>query len=147
MFTVRHILEEKGKFVWAIEAHQTVLEGLELMKEKDIGAVLVMEDEELIGIFSERDLARFCAGKENVDFNLSISNLMTSEIIYVTQDTTIDECMALMSQQRIRHLPVLEKSIPVAMISMRDVVEELISQKNITITSLENYILGRDYVV
>ncbi len=147
MFTVRHILEEKGKYVWAIESHQTVLEALELMKEKDIGAVLVMEDEDLIGIFSERDLARYCIGHEQVNLSISVSDLMSTVVIYVTQDTSIDECMALMSQERIRHLPVLEHGMPLAMISMRDVVEEMISQKNITIHSLENYILGQDYVV
>jgi CBS domain-containing protein len=144
MYTVKHLLDEKGRYVWAVEAGQTVLEALELMAEKDIGAVLVMDDAKIVGIFSERDFARYAVGKEEISLRIPVSELMTTEVFYVGENTSIDQCMALMNQKRIRHVPVLVNQQPVGIVSMRDVVDEYITEKDITIHGLENFIIGFD---
>ena len=145
MTTVWHVLNVKGKEVWTVGPDQTVLEALELMAEKNIGAVLVLENEKTVGIFSERDFARFSAKRGALSLYIPVSELMTQAVYYVSPDQSIDECMALMTQKHIRHLPVMEKGQLVGLISINDVVREVISEKEITIHSLENYIMGREY--
>jgi CBS domain-containing protein len=144
VYTVKHLLDEKGRYIWSVEVGQTILEALELMAEKDIGAVLVMDDAKIVGIFSERDFARIAVGKEEITLRLPVSDLMTTEVFCIGEDTSIAQCMALMNQKRIRHVPVLVNQQPVGMISMRDVVDEYISEKDITIHGLENFIIGLD---
>ena len=145
MATVWHLLNQKGRDVWSINPDQTVLEALELMSDKGIGAVVVLENDKIVGIFSERDFARFSAKKGSLSLYVSVNELMTQAVFTVHPEQSIDECMALMTQKHIRHLPVVDKGQLVGLISIGDVVREVISQKEITIHSLENYIMGREY--
>ncbi len=145
MATVWHLLNQKGRDVWSINPDQTVLEALELMSDKGIGAVVVLENDKIVGIFSERDFARFSAKKGSLSLYIPVNELMTQVVFAVHPDQSIDECMALMTQKHIRHLPVVDKGQLVGVISIGDVVREVISQKEITIHSLENYIMGREY--
>lgn len=145
MATVWHLLNQKGRDVWSINPDQTVLEALELMTDKGIGAVIVLENDKIVGIFSERDFARFSAKKGSLSLYIPVNELMTPAVFTVHPDQSIDECMALMTQKHIRHLPVVDKGQLVGLISIGDVVREVISQKEITIHSLENYIMGREY--
>jgi len=145
MATVWHLLNQKGRDVWSVNPDQTVLEALELMTDKGIGAVIVLENDKIVGIFSERDFARFSAKKGSLSLYVPVNELMTQAVFAVHPDQSIDECMALMTQKHIRHLPVVDKGQLVGLISIGDVVREVISQKEITIHSLENYIMGREY--
>ncbi|MGD0005852.1 MAG: CBS domain-containing protein [Anaerolineaceae bacterium] len=145
MATVWHLLNQKGRDVWSVNPDQTVLEALELMTDKGIGAVIVLENDKIVGIFSERDFARFSAKKGSLSLYIPVNELMTQAVFTVHPDQSIDECMALMTQKHIRHLPVVDKGQLVGLISIGDVVREVISQKEITIHSLENYIMGREY--
>jgi CBS domain-containing protein len=115
------------------------------MTDKGIGAVIVLENDKIVGIFSERDFARFSAKKGSLSLYIPVNELMTQAVFTVHPDQSIDECMALMTQKHIRHLPVVDKGQLVGLISIGDVVREVISQKEITIHSLENYIMGREY--
>jgi len=145
MATVWHLLNQKGRDVWSVNPDQTVLEALELMTDKGIGAVIVLENDKIVGIFSERDFARFSAKKGSLSLYIPVNELMTQAVFTVHPDQSIDECMALMTQKHIRHLPVVDKGQLVGLISIGDVVREVISQKEITIHSLENYIMGREF--
>jgi CBS domain-containing protein len=145
MATVWHLLNQKGREVWSVTPDQTVLEALELMAEKNIGAVVILENEKIIGIFSERDFARFSAKKGSLSLYIPVSELMTPAVYTVRPETSVSECMALMTAKHIRHLPVVEHNKMVGLISINDVVHEVISQEEITIQSLENYIMGREY--
>jgi CBS domain-containing protein len=113
-----------------------------MMAEKNVGALLVMEGNQLKGIFSERDYARKVVLKGESSHNIAIQHVMTSGVISVTPDQSIEDCMALMTGKHIRHLPVLENSKLVGMISIGDVVKAIISQHEDTIKQLENYITG-----
>ena len=144
--TVRQLLRAKGNALWTINPESTVFEALQLMADKDVGALLVMKENKLVGIFSERDYARkgILKGKSSKD--TSVGELMTKEVFYVSPDNSIEECMALMSQKHIRHLPVMEEGQVVGMLSIGDVVKKLISDQSFTIQQLEKYISG-DYGV
>ena len=145
MATVRDLLRIKGNQVWTISPYASVLETLKLMAEKDIGALLVVDGDEMEGVISERDLARSFAKTETCLLDIEVQNYMTRGVITVNPDQSIDECMQIMTKERIRHLPVVENNKLVGLISMRDVVKELISSKESTINSLSDYIEGRGY--
>jgi CBS domain-containing protein len=145
MATVRDLLKIKGDQVWTISPEASVLETLQLMADKDIGALLVIDAEEIIGIISERDLVRSFAKTKTCLLDLEVQNYMTRGVITVNQDQSIDECMQVMTKERIRHLPVVENQKLIGLISMRDVVKEMISSKQSTINSLADYIEGRGY--
>lgn len=138
--TISEILEKKGKRVWTVTSEQTVYEALELMAEKDIGAVLVMEAERIVGIFSERDYARQGILKGRSSKNTGISEIMTRDVYYVTPWQTIDKCMGLMTAKRLRHLPVMEHSKLIGIVSIGDVVNAVISEKEFAIHELEMYV-------
>jgi CBS domain-containing protein len=142
MTTVRSVLQSKGSDIWSTAPDTLVFDALKLMSEKNVGALLVMEGNQLIGIFSERDYARKVVLKGESSHNIAIRNVMTSGVISVTPDQSIEDCMALMTGKHIRHLPVLENSKLVGMISIGDVVKAIISQHEDTIKQLENYITG-----
>ena len=144
MVLVQQILQNKGYDVWSLPATASVYEALVLMAEKDIGALLVMDERKLVGIFSERDYARkvFLQGKSSRETQLG--EIMTGKVYFVRPGQTTDECMALMTKKHIRHLPVMDDSDEVmGVISIGDVVKAIISQHEFTITQLENYITGR----
>lgn len=143
MSTIRKILEKKGGQIWSVTTKSTVYDALSLMAEKSIGAVLVIDDNTLKGVMSERDYARkiILEGKSSKD--VLVGEIMSPRVIYVDIDTNIEECMALMIKKRIRHLPVYENNNLVGIISIGDVVKALIDKKEVVINELENYITGK----
>ena len=143
MITVRQLLKNKPADLWSVSPEASVYEALELMAEKDIGAVLVLEGGELAGIFTERDYARNVILKGRLSKTTSVAELMTDVVCYVRPEQTIEDCMALMTDKRVRHLPVLEGERLVAIVSIGDVVKKTISEQEFTIQQLENYITGR----
>ncbi|HEY66629.1 MAG TPA: CBS domain-containing protein [Caldilineae bacterium] len=145
MKLVKDILNVKGRDVWSVSPDATVYEALQLMADKNIGAVLVVEEGEVVGILSERDYARKVILKGRSSLNTPVKEIMTSKVYYVSPEQTIEECMTLMTEKRIRHLPVLEDGRLVGIISIGDVVKAIISDQQVTIQQLENYILGRGY--
>jgi len=145
MTIVKQILDEKGHEIWSVRPETTVLETLRLMDQKDIGAVLVVDEGVLVGIFSERDFARTVAQTGEASIHMPVKDLMTHAVYYVVPDRTLDECMALMTGKHIRHLPVLEDGTLVGLISIGDVVKSVISDRESIIKGLENYIVGREY--
>lgn len=143
MTTVRDLLRTKGNQVWFITPNSDMLETLKIMAEKKVGALLVLEDGKIQGIVSERDFARAVAREERCALNTTVLEYMTRNVVTVTPDTSIEECMRLMTHERIRHLPALEDGRVAGIISIGDVVKEIISERDSKIQSLENYIEGR----
>jgi IMP dehydrogenase len=143
MVTVRQLLKSKPPDLWSVSPETSVYEALELMAEKDIGAVLVLRDGRLAGIFTERDYARNVILRGRFSKTTSVGELMTDVMCYVRPEQTIEDCMALMTDKRVRHLPVLEDERLIAIISIGDVVKKTISEQEFTIRQLENYITGR----
>lgn len=142
MITVRDILRAKGNQIWWISPDATVFSALELMAEKNVGALVVLDGENLAGIFSERDYARKVILKGKASKETSVKEIMTSEVTTVRPGQSVDECMALMTDKRIRHLPVFEREKLVGLISIGDVVKAVISEREFIIKQLENYITG-----
>ena len=140
MQTVGQYLQTKGQQVWATRPDATVYEALQQMSDKDIGSLLVMEGEKLVGIFSERDYARkvILHGKSSKE--VLVSEIMTSRVAYVHPQQSIEDCMAIMTELRVRHLPVLSGERVVWVISIGDVVKSIISEQSFVIQQLENYI-------
>ena len=142
MKRVDELLREKGADFWSVVPEATVFKALELMSEKNIGAVLVMEGEHLVGIFSERDYARKVALVGRSSKDIPVQQIMTSKVVCVRPEQSIEECMALMSNKHIRHLPVIEGDRVVGVISVGDVVKALVSEQEFIISQLEHYITG-----
>lgn len=146
MATVKQLIGKKSDGTnYIVECTDNVLKALEIMSEANISAVMVKEGEKIVGIFTERDYSRKGELKGQTAKNTAVQDLMTEQMITVTPDTSVDQCMGLMNQHRIRHLPVIENDKMVGMISMRDVVDVLISDRESTIKGLENYILGSGF--
>ena len=142
MTTVRNIMRRKGNGVYSVAPDSTVVAALQLMLDKDVGALVVIKENAIAGIFSERDFARKVILKGTSVFEAKVSDLMTPDVITVTPDQTIDECMTLMTANRIRHLPVIENRALTGIVSIGDIVAALISEKEQLIVQLENYISG-----
>lgn len=145
MATVKHLLGSKGKTVWSVSPNATTLQALKLMADKDIGALLVMDGEKLVGIISERDFARRLAGAGTCDVHQPVKEFMITNVYYVNPDNTTEECMKLMTNKHIRHLPILDKNRLVGLITIGDIVKEIISNQQSTIKSLENFITGQNF--
>jgi len=144
MKTVRHLLRTKGNDVLSVSPDSAVFEALRRMAEKNVGAVLVLEGERLVGIFSERDYARKVILKGKSSKDTLVREIMSSHVLYVRPEQTIEECMALMTGKRVRHLPVLDEKLRVVgVISIGDVVKDIISEQEFMIEQLQNYITGR----
>ncbi len=141
--TIRQLLNKKGNHVWSISPNATVYEALELMAEKNIGAVLVMEGDKLLGIFSERDYARRCILLNRRSKETAVKELMTADVITIPPSATIDDAMALMSEHHIRHLPVVEDGKVVGVVSIGDIVKAVIENQAHIISHLEGYITGK----
>ena len=140
MATVKQLLETKDNNVWAISPEATVFNGLEVMAEKNIGALLVTRDNKLVGIFSERDYARKVILKGKASKDITIGELMTTEVVYTTPEDSIDACMALMTAKHIRHLPIIKNDSLIGLITLGDVVKQIISSQEFKIKELEKYI-------
>ncbi len=139
---VKHLLKEKGKRFWSIAPDAMVYEALKLMAEKEVGALLVLNGEELVGILSERDYARKVILKGKSSLDTPVREIMTQRVRFVHPEQTVEECMALMTDKRIRHLPVLENDQVVGVISIGDLVKAVIEEKDFMLKQLENYITG-----
>jgi len=142
MTTVRSILQAKGHQVVSSSPDTSVSTALELMAEKNIGALVVIKDGVLAGMFSERDIVREVASKGKNALDGVVKDLMTSIVFTVSPDQSIEDCMAAMTAKRIRHLPVLDQQRLVGIISIGDIVKEIVSDKEHLIKHLENYITG-----
>ena len=142
MITVKQILEEKQGEVLTIAPEDDLRHALRIMADNNIGALVVVKNDKVVGIFSERDLVRNAARKENITKHLSVNQLMSIFVHYVRPEQTIDECMAMMTEYRTRHLPVLDRGKLVGIISIGDVLKHTIAEKEFKIQNLENYISG-----
>ena len=142
MTMVKHLLERKGSEVWSIAPEAMVYEALQLMADKNVGALLVLETGQLVGILSERDYARKVILLNKSSMTVPVREIMTGKVFYVSPESSIEECMAVMTEKRIRHLPVLENGRLIGVISIGDVVKEIISDREFMIEQLQNYIAG-----
>lgn len=142
MITVRQILQTKGSESWWVAPDSVVYDALKLMADKNVGAVLVLRDNRLVGIFTERDYARKIILKGRHSQDTPVHEVMTANPICVHPSQSSDECMTLMTRNHIRHLPVVDDSGLVGVISIGDVVKGIISEHLGTISDLENYITG-----
>ncbi len=141
MRNVRDVLREKGSDIWTVRPEITVYDALVLMAEKNIGAVVVLDgDDRLAGIFSERDYARKVILKGKSSQETTIDEVMTHGVLTVSPSRSIDECMALMTDRHIRHLPVVDDDRLVGMISIGDVMKAAIADREVLIEQLEHYI-------
>ncbi|NJN17987.1 MAG: CBS domain-containing protein [Oscillochloris sp.] len=140
MKTVARLLQSKGSDVWIITPDAGVTDALRLMAEKDIGALVVQENERVVGIVTERDIVRKVTMNGHNGSGMHVRDIMTERVLYVRSDTTIEECMALMTEKHLRHLPVFEQDRILGMLSIRDVVADVVAEKSFLIEQLENYI-------
>ena len=141
--TIRDVLKRKSQEIWSITPDASVYQAIEMMADKHIGALLVIANGQLIGIISERDYARKVVLKGRSSKETRISEIMTSDVISVEPQQTIDECMKLMTENRIRHLPVIESQQVIGIVSIGDLVNWIISAQDHTIQQLQNYITGQ----
>lgn len=142
MGAVRNILQAKGLKVFSITPYTSVYNALEIMVDKNVSSLVVMEDEKLIGIFTERDYARKVILKGKASRETPVGDIMSGNVITVTPDSTIDDCMQLMTGKFIRHLPVIEEDKVVGVVSIGDVVKYIIEEQKFIIENMEHYIGG-----
>ena len=140
MKTLRQLLQAKGGVVHSIAPDARVIDALKLMADKDIGALVVIEGSRLAGILSERDYARKVILKGKSSHDIPVREIMTEKVVTVQPDETVEECMALMTSKRVRHLPVIEQERLVGLLSIGDLVKEVIAAQEQTIKELESYI-------
>lgn len=140
MVTVRRLLELKEKGFWTVAPDVTAYEALQIMADRDVGALLVVSERNLLGIFTERDYSRKVVLKGKSSKETPVSELMTRSVICVTPDDTTDQCMAIMNDKHVRHLPVLEYGKLTGIVSIQDVVNLIIAEREKTIQDLEQYI-------
>ena len=146
MITVKQLLKTKGSSeVWSVVPDASVYDALNLMSEKNVGALPVVEGEKLVGVISERDYARKVVLKKKSSLNTPVSEIMTPRVFSVQLGQKMTEAMALMSEKRVRHIPVMEGEQLVGIISIGDVLKEIIAAQETYIKDLENYIDGRGY--
>lgn len=142
MLRIRDVLKTKGSNIWTVGSKFTVYEALEVMAEKDIGALLVVDNEKLVGIFSERDYARKVVLRGKHAQDIQIEELMTKEVYSVTPNETVEECMAVMTAAHCRHMPVFEDQELIGVVSIGDIVNATITEHKVKIRDLEKYITG-----
>lgn len=141
--TVRDLLKRKGDVVRSVRGNHSVFEAVHQFIEHNVGAVLVMDGAKLIGIVSERDVARNVVLETKTERETAVSEIMSKDVVRVGPETSVEECMALMTNKRVRHLAVMEESRVIGIISIGDLVNSLLSQKQFVIDQLEGYITGR----
>ena len=142
MKTIGQLLESKGKDIWSIAPGESVYEALRIMSRKDVGAVLVIDKEKLVGIFSERDYARKVILMGRASDTTKVADIMTSEVLTTTPAATSDQCMQIMTNRRCRHLPVVDDDRVIGVVSIGDLVQAIIADQKAEIEQLEHYISG-----
>jgi len=142
MNKVWRILQSKGGRTWSVGPEASVQEALKVMAEQGIGSVLVMDGDRLAGIFTERDFARKLGVEGRVPSAVTVGDVMTTDLITVTPGQSVNECMAIMTEKRIRHLPVVEDGRPVGLISIGDVVKDIIEELEFMLRQMETYVSG-----
>lgn len=142
MTTVKQLLESKGRQVWSVRPDTTVFDALRLMAEKGIGALLVIEDGDIVGILSERDYARKIILEGRSSRDTPVSAIMSRVVLHALPTQSVSECMALMTAHKFRHLPVIEDGRLVGILSIGDLVKSIITEQEFVIEQLENYISG-----
>ena len=142
---VSSILQIKGNDVYSVNKNTPLIDALDLMAIKGVGAVIVLDGEKIAGIFSESDFARKVVDNRKLNLEIPVSELMTKDVFVISPDESIDECMAIMSKTHIRHLPVIDEGKLVGLISIGDVVKSSIEDKDLQIESMEKYIFGYGY--
>jgi CBS domain-containing protein len=140
MKTVKEILQQKGHVIFSVPPRESVYNALEVMADRDVGALLVIENEKPVGILSERDYARRIILKGKDSKTTTVAELMTKHVLYVSPERTVEDCMVIMTSRHIRHLPVIENGNLTGMISSTDVLRAVISDQKSTIEALERYI-------
>ena len=146
MLKVRDVIKLKRSDIWSIGPDETAYKSLEIMADKDIGALLVIEGKKLAGIFSERDYARKVILKGKSSRETTVRELMTTGVYTITPDKSVEECMALMTAVHCRHMPVIEKDQVIGIVTIGDIVNAIIADQKIKISDLENYIKGSEYI-
>ena len=142
MKTVDQILDSKGHDVWSVDPRDTVFDSLRSMSDKGVGSMLVMEGDKLVGIVTERDYARKVILEGKSSKKTPVSEIMSSKVLCVSPDRTVEECMALMTDKRARHLPVVDHKRVVGVVSIGDLVKAMISEQQVLIDQLQHYITG-----
>ena len=142
MQTVRDILKTKGTDVWCVEPDATVFDALQRMAEKEVGALVVMQGAQIVGLISERDYARKIVLHGRASPTTLVKEIMTSPVVYIHLDQPIEECMSLMTEKRTRHLPVIEDGKLVGLISIGDIVKSIIADQQFIIEQLLRYVSG-----
>lgn len=140
MNRVIDLLKGKGHDVWSIGPDASVYEAIELMAEKEVGALMVMEGKMLKGVISERDYARKVILKERSSKNTQVNEIMTTHIVYTHPEQNVEECMALMTEKHVRHLPIIDHGQLIGVISIGDLVKSIIEDQKFTIEQLEQYV-------
>lgn len=139
MTTIRQLLDEKGSDVWAIDPDDSVFNAVTEMSLKDVGGLLVMEGEKIVGIITERDYARNVILKGRTSPETPVRDIMTGNVTCATPEQTISECLEIMTEKRVRHLPVVDNDQLVGMVSIGDLVKRIISDQKTTIEELQNW--------
>ncbi len=140
--SVHHILEHKGGHVWSVHADETVYDAIKKMADKDVGSLVVLKDGELVGIVTERHYARSVFLKGRASPQTRVGEIMERSVVCVHPDQSVEECMAVMSARRVRHLPVIKNGKLVGIVSIGDLVKSIISDREFVIEQLEHYIHG-----
>jgi len=142
MKLVKHLLDRKGRHIISVNPEDSVLDAIRLMADKGIGSLVVMKDQELLGIMSERDYARKVIIKGKSSESTAVSEIMTANVFTTSSSETVNDCMTMMTEKKIRHLPVVEDNTVIGMISIGDLVKAIIADQQEEIEQLEHYISG-----
>jgi CBS domain-containing protein len=142
MTTVQQLLDQKGRNIWSIPPDTTVFDALTEMAEKDIGSLLVMDGDKLVGIITERHYARSVILKGKTSPATLVRDIMERRVIVARPEQSVEQCMALISDKRVRHLPVLDGEKPIGMVSIGDLVKSMVSDQKFMVDQLQNYIHG-----
>lgn len=142
MELIKYLIKAKGDEIWSIEPGASVFDAVKLMADKGVGALIVMEGNKLVGVISERDYARKVILKNRLSRETYVEEIMTTRVVYAHPEQNVEECMALMSEKHIRHLPIMVEEKLLGVVSIGDLVKSIIAQQQLTIKQLEQYVGG-----